>query len=467
MRGITRGLLVSSLLWGASGAAHAQLNVQDVSFRRGVDRIDGVDESAFGEVIVVGDGITSVELTFPDTSTMALSPLTTREFRLQLVLNDEAELDTEFGPGSYELDFNSGEEVVTVDHVIPAVPSPAISSPLQNSQNNSPTTTSYTWTGCSAGVCDAATDHVSVSISAAGVPLASAILPAGTETWSPPVLGEDADFTFFVDNVSYRVGFEFADPGDSFTLFQSFFQSDSIDFSTGFKGLDEAPQGPFSVVVDDPANAILDPSGNVNTTLAGVAIDYDFEVSPGGKVTGTGNADVDGMGEFETPVTVKGKLKGKEGILALKVTTRIKSKQVGTEASAKYTREQSIAAATGDFTGSELLKGTVLGVKVEEGRPLADVIATPSDWQLDFTISTLDGRKLTATGVLIMGDGSMIDLAGKGTYKGTTSLNLKSSGDDKGASFGLKGFTVDAMGDISGGTLSYKAFGQSGSLTLP
>jgi hypothetical protein len=137
------------------------------------------------------------------------------------------------------------------------------------------------------------------------------------------------------------------------------------------------------------------------------------------------------------------------------------------QARAKYTREQAIAAANGDYTGSDLLKGSVLGVRLEEGGPLAGSIATPSDWQLDFNISTIDGRKLIATGVLTMGDGTTIDFEGSGSYKGTISLNLKSSGDDKGTSYSLKPFTVDARGDISGGTLKYKAFGQSGTLTLP
>lgn len=466
-----RGVFALSLLL-APIVASAQIDVEGVSFIRSVDRIDNgaVDESAFAQVVVVGDDITSVDLTFPDMDTATLSMITSREFRLELDLEDEAELDTEFPGGTYELDINDGELEFSVFHEIPAVPSPAISSPVHESNNNSPTTTDFSFSGCPGGVCDQSTDHALVAIDEGMDPATSEFLPAGSDSYSPPELSENADFSFFVDNVSYRVSFELADVGDPFTLVQSFTQSDSVDFSTGFKGIDEAPQGDFSVVVPGPANGILDPSGNVNVTLAGVELDYDFVVAPNGKVTGTGNADVDGNMVLETPVEPKGKLKGKDGLLTLKVTTKIKNKEPGTEASAKYTREQMITAATGDFTGSELFKGKVLGVKVEEGGPIAGNIAAPVSWQLDFTSSTVDGKKLIVDGTFSHGAGAVFDLTGSGSYNsssGTASINLKSGGDDKGASFKLKGLTVDAMGNITGGELDFKAYGQSGSIPLP
>ena len=50
------------LLWLLASPAAAQLDIQDVTFVRGVDRVNGgaVDESAYAEVVVVGDGITDV-----------------------------------------------------------------------------------------------------------------------------------------------------------------------------------------------------------------------------------------------------------------------------------------------------------------------------------------------------------------------------------------------------------------------
>ena len=92
------------------------------------------------------------------------------------------------------------------------------------------------------------------------------------------------------------------------------------------------------------------------------------------------------------------------------------------------------------------------------------------DWQLDFNSSTEDGRKLTLTGLLTLGGGASVALTGSGNYnsaKGTSSISLKSSGADKGVSIKISNLTVDAVGAITGGTLSYKAYGQSGKLELP
>ena len=74
------------------------------------------------------------------------------------------------------------------------------------------------------------------------------------------------------------------------------------------------------------------------------------------------------------------------------------------------------------------------------------------------------------TGSFTLSGNPPIALSGSGSYssnRGDSTINLKSTGDQKGASFKMKGITVDAMGDINGGSLTWKAYGQSGSVTLP
>ena len=202
------GLLVALCL--LPFAALAELDVQDVSFVRGVDRVGGgtSDESAYAEVVVVGNGITSVSLTLPDLSSVALAQVTPREFSVQLSFSDEADLDAGFPAGSYDLDLNSGARLVEVILLPPAVTPPAITSPAHGSNNNSPTTTDFVWSGCASDTCGADTDHVFTEITSTGTVAANAFLEAGSSSWRPPELDEDADFTFFVDNVAYRVAFQ-------------------------------------------------------------------------------------------------------------------------------------------------------------------------------------------------------------------------------------------------------------------
>ena len=88
-------------------AAHAQLDVEDVSFLRGVDRIAGVEDSAFAQVIVRGDGIISVVLhpgwVKTDAAMLSLSKIAARDGRSERDCLDEI-MSAQAFPGLMEPD---------------------------------------------------------------------------------------------------------------------------------------------------------------------------------------------------------------------------------------------------------------------------------------------------------------------------------------------------------------------------
>ena len=353
-----------------------------------------------------------------------------------------------------------------------------IDSPVEGSDNNSPTTTPFTFGSCPPASCPDTSDHVRLSITQGGGGVAGGIEddPAAG-AWTPEdgdgvpvVLPEGANLIFVAELRANRPDFRVVDLDDFFTFWNGFRRSDDVAFSTGFRGLDEAPVGSFSIDGGDPT-AFAIPSGPVMTELGGVALDFDYSVSPKGKITGTGGADVNDDDVDDVQVEVKGSLKEKSGGLNQKLTIKVKSKVAGAEASAKYTREELLDRDAATTDGSEQLKGKVLGVKVDETAAILDSIAGAVDgFVLDFDLSTEDGLRMDVSNAMLTVGSRQVSLEGGGKYDADqqrTQLSLKSTGDDKGAQVKITGLEVDDMDQVVAGTVSVKAFGQKVEIEIP
>ena len=473
---------VLALSLALAGAAQAQIDLESISFDRRVDRVvaGAVEQSASFTVTVRGSGLLGAMLVKPDETEILLSANPDGSLGASFDFDDEDDLDTDFPAlgDTYVVSLNTGALEIEIDYEAPGLPELSITSPEHDSSNNSPTTTPFTFTPCPAAACSDTSDHVRALVTENDEAVASGIVddPA-LGSWTPEdgdgvplVLPEGANLTFNAQLRANRPDFRVVEIDDFYTFWNSFHRSDEVDFSTGFRGLDEAPIGSFSIDGADPSAFVIT-SGPVMTELGGVALDFDYSLDPKGKISGTGTADVNDDDLADADVEVKGKLKDKKGIASQKLTIKIKSKEEGAEASAKYTREEVLDRDGETSDRTEELKGKVLGVKVLETDAGIDSIAGQvSSWILEFDLSTEDGLRMIVSDAVLAIGAREVTLEGGGKYDADgmqTTLSMKSSGDDKGVSVKINKLTVDDENAVTGGTATVKAFGQSVEVELP
>jgi hypothetical protein len=293
-------------------------------------------------------------------------------------------------------------------------------------------------------------------------------------------LGEAGEFLTRITHTAVReknvvVTGEENDADDLLKFTSRFVRSDEIGFRTGFN----PPEGDFCLVVnpaapvagcsplDDDLLFLLDTSGMVSTTVAGLDVDYDFDVDAKGNLIGTGSADLDDNGSNETTGAIKGKLKGKAGELKQKLSFPLVNELL--EAKLKVSVSDVLSIPLDSLERTQKASGNLGAVKVKE-EDITNVALpfTPLGWRVNFTVAA-DGA--VSNGLLTLDGGRMFPLEGTNKFnlaKNESSLKLQSP--DKGIKLQLKKVVLDdeaSPSEVVGGSLNYKILGQSGKADLP
>jgi hypothetical protein len=303
-------------------------------------------------------------------------------------------------------------------------------------------------------------------------PTASSWVPSDAS--GPIQLEGNASFTFDLVHTARGAPTTVNDPNDAFDFAHSFEHSDQVQFSTSFL----FPEGAFSILVDDRASPIFDPSGTVQTTAAGMDLEWVFAVRPNGQIRGIATMDVDRDGSPETPAVVKGWLYGKRGRLKQKTKIKVKSQPPGPEAKLKViVRERIDATALGQNgdllrTGEQKTRGKRSGEKISEVATIVEtVVGARLDWTVDFEMLVGDDETIQILDALLtVGSGETVELVGEGVFDTATGLSdikLRSRGASKGTKIRIEELRIDDAGEIAGGRIRYKAFGQRGVAVLP
>jgi len=472
-------IALATLCFALAGPARAQLDLSSVSFDLEIERRSGAANRIAVTILAQGTGIQSASITFPNS--VLARPLTvdlSGNWVLSSTFADEATLNAEFQDGNYLLDLNTAATTVSIPYARPGVPSPAISSPASGSAVR-PRNAEFRFSPCSP-ICDAPGSSAAKLTSGTGVVAEDPNLDPTASSWVPsdasgPIqLEGNASFTFDLVHTARGTPTTVNDPNDAFDFAHSFEHSDQVQFSTSFL----FPEGAFSILVDDRASPIYDPSGSVQTTAAGMDLEWVFAVRPNGQIRGIAAMDVDRDGNPETPAVVKGWLYGRRGRVLQKTKIKVKSQPPGPEAKLKViVRERIDATALGQNgdllrTGKQKTRGKRSGEKISEVATIIDSIAGARlDWTLDFEMLVADdGTIQIVDALLTLGSGEAVELVGDGvfdTLTGTSDIKFRSRGASKGTKIRIEKLRIDDSGEIAGGRIRYRAFGQRGVAILP
>lgn len=486
LHSIVRFLMALSLCAAAAAPAFAQVDLTDVIITRTIARTSEGQDDIRAEIRVKGTDISNATITLPSAPN---TPLSLGPDGDDFVVSDdfatEAALDQVLPNGNYVLRLNNGNVTVTIPYTRPTVPSPDIDQPEAGAVFP-PGSLEVLFTPCG-NPCAQLTDSVDALLEDAALnDLATEILSESDGSWTPPdgmggdlVLGENLEFFVTITHTAVRQNgtIPVNDDDDAFLFTHVFVQSDTVGFRTGFA----PPEGDFCLVVNDPTPPaecsplnddllfLLDTSGMFSTTVAGRAVDYDFDVDSKGTITGTAMADLAGDATKETVGTIKGKLKGKGGELKQKLSFPLVNEDPAVLAKLKVSVSDVLSIPFDSRERRQKASGNLGALKVKEDDTTTDPLPfTPLGWRVDFTIAA-DGA--VQDGLLTLDGGRNFVLTGTNKFnlaKNESSLKLQTA--DKGIKLQLKKVELDdevLPTEVVGGALSYKILGQSGKATLP
>jgi hypothetical protein len=478
------GLAVVALGVALAAPARAQIDLTEVELSVAIQRVNAagaLPEATFlARLVVRATDVARASITPPGGVPLALPETAPDEFTLEQSFPNEAALDAALPDGDYLLDLDTGAETAILPYARPAVPSPAIFSPLQGAVV--PTgTVEIRFVPCA--LCVQSGDSTLAVLEQGAVVLASATLAANVAVWTPAdasgplVLPPSSSFTARVTHTASRTSTLSADPSDAFTFEVVHSEADEIAFSTGFP----APQADLCIVVNDAAgldpegrcalhedlnDAIFDTGGSFVTTAAGVPVTYGFSVSPRGRLSGIADLDLDRDGTFETHVPVAGRLSGEDGRLRQSVRIAVKSSAPAPDARLKLKIQEQTDTVAFLTTRVQTTKGRLLGARVAETSSITEAIDdAPRGWRLDFDVSGASGEITDAQ--LVLSSGRTIPLFGRHRFLfdvNRTNVRLRSGGADRGVDVAIDTLALDAGGSIVRGVLRYRALGQSGTL---
>lgn len=401
---------------------------------------------------------------------------------LGVTFQSQAELDLALPAGNYALSLNNGNVTANIAYDgRPPVPSPNISFPGAG-EVIVPGAVDVLFTACGFQ-CSGLGSVVGVLEDDVATELANDTLGTSDTMWTPSdgiggdfLLAESSAFLARIVHTAQADKLVNANDADGGFPFSAFFvRSDEVAFETGFA----PPSGDFCVEVNapapdpdcaqlnDPNLSILDPSGTVMTTAAGLDVEYDLVVDSKGRITGDARADLDDNGSLETMGEVKGKLNGKEGEVKQKVGVKLANDALA--AKLKLAVKEVLSIPLDAVVGAQKASGKIGAVKIKEETPTdaSPLPVAPQGWRLDFTLD--GGSDVVASTLTLEGDPA-IPLEGSNKFdlvRDLTTLKLQTA--DKGIKIQVKKIGIDeaAMPQVTGGDLSYKVLGQKGKVSLP
>jgi hypothetical protein len=499
MQALATALLVL-LLVSLPAAAHAQLDLATLDLAVEVEGTNGTDTVFRVTLEVTGSEIAAASLTRQGTTpaTINLTCNVPTLCSATQTLANQAALDTLLPTSSTSytitLTGTTGTPAPTVTDSFsfarPAVPSPAISAPSAGASVD-PGELVVTFAACGAA-CNAATQAV---LLANGSELESKLdLPASATSWTPTAtLPATSDLSVTITHATQGTQNLTADgPGagtddDPYVFTSRVTHSDTVAFETGFA----PPVGEFCIVVNDggdadqidptgcavidaPASGILDTSGPYQTQAAGIAVQYELQLTPGGRLSGTAGADLDGDASFETPGEASGRLRGNDRGLREKILLRFDGGTRDTRFRVRLDERAELATVllpgvddlvwlvqqktSGKANGAKLSERITGTTTTEDALP---------GWKLSFELTGSGG---TTSGRLELANGRSVALTGKQSFDSGSNLSdvkLQSEGAERGVRLRVKRLEIDSTATITAGALRFRAFGQGGSALLP
>ena len=431
---------------------------------------------------VVGTGLNNGTLTQPIAGAV---PIALTKDGADLVLTDdlsnEAELNTFLPAGNYVLRLNNDTVQATLVYARPLVPSPAISEP-DAGDVVPPGPIEVFFTACP--VCNLTGDSVKAALEDdQAVTLDEETLTSTSVSWIPEdaagdlALAEQSAFVARVSHTAVQQANTAATDDDSTLVFtHQFVQSDEVDFETGF----HKPEGHFCLAANyaappsgcelltDPLLQVLDTSGVFSTQVAGHDLETTVSVAANGALSGSATADLDDNGSQETSSTpIKGKLSGKNGELRSKLAFALNNTALAAKLKLKLSDMLSIPGNT--LAHTQAASGSIGTTKIKETTPTSGALPfAPLGWLLEFDI---DSAGSVQSALLTLEGGRSFPLTGTNKFKvasGASSLKLQSAAT--GIRIALKKIALDdttnPMG-VSGGSVTTRILGQSGSATIP
>ncbi|MEN8160712.1 MAG: hypothetical protein ABFS41_11635 [Myxococcota bacterium] len=473
--------LVMAFSLSVAAPAFAVVDVTQVMLEVRILEVQGGASDIGIEFRVEGTDLNNGTLTLPGApgTPIPLDP-DGDDLVLEADLNTIADLNLLFPNGTYALSINAGSVTANIPYTRPGVPSPNISSPTLG-QVLAPGPVEVRFTACPQ--CQLSEDSVVGRLeddAMTELAMDDTLGPADT-AWTPQdgmndfMLAEASAFVARITHTAERETGVTASGDDGFPFLNRFIRSDEVAFETGFA----PPIGTFCVEVNvaapdadcaqlnDPILSILDPTGTVVTTVAGLDVEYDLVVDSKGKITGDAMADLDDNTTFETMGEVKGKLGGKEGEVKQKVSVKFRNDAL--DAKLKLSVKEVLSILLDAVTGTQKASGKIGDTKIKEEVPTdaMPLPVTPQGWRVEFT---LDGSDTVVNPTLTLEGDPAIPLEGSNKFdivRDLTSLKLQSP--DKGIKIRLKKIGIDEgdMPQVVDGDLSYKILGQRGKRSLP
>ncbi|MCI0637297.1 MAG: hypothetical protein L0206_25780, partial [Actinobacteria bacterium] len=413
------GIAVLGLLVFVAQGARAQLDLTEVEISISIDRVNDASGSQLGvsaTITVRGSGITSATITPMGLSAISIDDrIAAGERAEDLPFSSVQDLSAALPNGNYILELDSDDPgssadvTATIGYAQLDVVTPAISAPGPGEVVPvGPVTVSF----ASCPACGAAgTLPTTATLERSGAPPVEQSLAGTTTSWVPSdpttmqplALPPETSFRVRVRHTRSTRAQLVADPSDDFTFTNVLSRSEAVAFTTGFA----PPEVDLCLVVNDPTNelegdldgctiledpqdAILDSSGTLPATAAGVHLEYVFSVNPRGWLSGFADVDVDGDGSLETHVPISGRLSGSAGRLRQLLRIPIASAMPPTKLTVRI-REQ-VDTTTGVRTREQKTRGTLRGGRVVETTSSTDSIVKdePKEaigWRLDFRLS--------------------------------------------------------------------------------
>jgi hypothetical protein len=483
LRGIFLLLSLAALGTPRSAGAGAAIDIVEVELTITIERTTLGNDQFRVELRVIGDGLNSGTIALPSAPSVQLPFDTDGD---DLVITDgfatEAALNATLTNGNYVLRVNGGAAQATIPFTRPVVPNPSISHPPNGVV--APGTIEVEFTRCS--ICNLAGDSVEAVLeNDMEVVLDEEALDSTDESWIPQAMGggnlvlpEASAFVVRVTHTAVRQdNVAVATDDDNSLLFTGRFEhSDEVDFETGFN----PPAGPFCLAANfggappgcnlltGAALQLFDTSGMFTVQIDGHDVDVDVDVGPGGQLTGTASADLDDAGGNETTGAIKGKLSGRDGEAKSKLSFPLVNEGLLAKLKMSISDVLSIAANSRERVQSG--SGSLGGAKIKEvvessDSPLPDA---PLGWLLTYDLAA-DGSISNAE--LELEGGRTFALTGTNKFNfSSNQSSVKLVSDPKGISVTLKKLGLDDASspmEITEGSATYKALGQSGKVTLP
>lgn len=473
--------LMALLAAGAATSARAQVDLEDVIFTVVIARSTEGADVISAEVRVQGTDINNATIALPSNPGVNIPlDMDGADFVADDTFDSEAALNAVFSSGNYLLRLNNGTVQVTIPYARPGVPSPAISQPSAGSVI-APGAVELLFTSCPICIQSGDSTEAVLEDDAMNV-LASDTLLSTDESWTPSdgmggdlLLGEAAAFVARITHTAVRENTDIPvnDADDLFLFTHRFVQSDEIGFETGFA----PPMGVFCIavnhplpdpgcaVVNDPLRSLLDTSGLVSTQVAGLDVDYDIDVSGGGAITGMAMADLDDDGSKETLGEVKGKLKGRDGEAQQKLSFGLESML---PAKLKVSVSDELSIPGDSLARLQRASGSIGGTKIKE-EDASNVSPLPIAAQGFMLSFELDGTDVVQNASLELEGGRSFALTGTNKFDIARDLSTAKLSSDDGVRIQLKKLGLDETMDptVTEGSMSYRALGQSGAVTIP